>query len=142
HAAVRGRVHGPQDPQPSPRVHGLPAARLVGPGDRPGVRATVMSGVHVFDPTVVLYGSNTAVVSDLTGQIAAEALHGPVAGDSRDRGWGTAARNGSSRTPRCAMPKESWPPARSRSRCGGASPARCTMTSRSSRSRPVPSTCV
>ena len=42
-----------------------------------------MSGVHVFHPTVVLYGSNTAVVSDLTGQIAAEELHGLFAGDTR-----------------------------------------------------------
>jgi glycogen debranching enzyme len=42
-----------------------------------------MSDIHVFHPTVVLHGSNTAVVSDLTGQISAEELHGLFAGDTR-----------------------------------------------------------
>jgi glycogen debranching enzyme len=42
-----------------------------------------MSGVHVFHPTVVLHGFNTAVVSDLTGQMAAEEQQGLFAGDTR-----------------------------------------------------------
>ncbi len=33
-----------------------------------------MSGVHTFHPTVVLHGNNTALVSDLSGQFAAEEL--------------------------------------------------------------------
>lgn len=42
-----------------------------------------MSGLHIYHPTVVLHGQNTALVSDLSGQIAAEELHGFFAGDTR-----------------------------------------------------------
>jgi glycogen debranching enzyme len=42
-----------------------------------------MSRVHSFHPTVVLHGNNTALVSDLSGQLAAEELHGFFAGDTR-----------------------------------------------------------
>lgn len=42
-----------------------------------------MSGVHSFHPTVVLHGHNTALVSDLTGQFAAEEMQGFFAGDTR-----------------------------------------------------------
>ncbi len=42
-----------------------------------------MSGVRTHHPTVVLFGSNTAMVCDLSGQIAAEELQGFFAGDTR-----------------------------------------------------------
>jgi glycogen debranching enzyme len=42
-----------------------------------------MSDVHSFHPTVVLHGNNTALVSDLSGQFAAEKLQGFFAGDTR-----------------------------------------------------------
>jgi glycogen debranching enzyme len=42
-----------------------------------------MSGVYSFQPTVVLHGDTTALVSDLTGQCAAEELQGFFAGDTR-----------------------------------------------------------
>jgi glycogen debranching enzyme len=42
-----------------------------------------MSGVHVFHPTVVLHGAATGVVSDLSGQLAADEQHGLFAGDTR-----------------------------------------------------------
>jgi glycogen debranching enzyme len=42
-----------------------------------------MSGIHSFHPTVILHGNNTAVVSDLTGQFAAQEVQGFFAGDTR-----------------------------------------------------------
>lgn len=42
-----------------------------------------MSDLHIYHPTVVLHGHDTALVSDLSGQIAAEELHGFFAGDTR-----------------------------------------------------------
>lgn len=42
-----------------------------------------MSGVPSFQPSVVLHGDTTALVSDLTGQCAAEELQGFFAGDTR-----------------------------------------------------------
>jgi glycogen debranching enzyme len=42
-----------------------------------------MSGIHSFHPTVILHGGNTAVVSDLGGQFAAQEMQGFFAGDTR-----------------------------------------------------------